>query len=677
MCGIAGILAGAGAAAPSVDSLLSMVAALSHRGPDAYGVFRDAGVALGHARLSIVDLAGGAQPMCNEDGTIWTTFNGEIFNYMELRAELEAKGHTFRTRCDTEVIVHAYEQWGARAWARFNGQFAFAIWDSPRGELVLVRDQFGIPPLFYARSRSGIVFASELKSIFASGLVDVTFDAGGLVQAFTRWSAVAPATTFSGVNSVPPGHSITINRQLEVRTERWWQPDFSARAQSPASLEAAVDGLEERLQRAVDLRLRADVPVGAYLSGGLDSSLITSLIQRSDSSPLQTFSIRFEDEAFDETPQQRLMAKRLATTHHEVYVRDEDIAANLVSVVRHCETPLLRTSPVPLFMLSERVRDAGMKVVLTGEGADELFAGYSIFKEDKIRRFWARSPSANWRSALLARVHPEVAGMNEHDGRMWRDFFRRGLTDVDDPFYAHRIRWANTSWATRFLKREMVEDVDRKLLETDLRDQLPAGWQSWPALGRAQLVEIATFMSPYLLASQGDRVSLAHGVEVRYPFLDPEVIDYASGLPDKFKLSAMRDKRVLRALGLRHLPASICERPKQPYRAPISSALFGPRAPDYVRELLAPEALQRHGLLEAGPARLLVEKALARSGQITSEREEMALVGILTLQILAHWLRVEHRGEVAERLRQLRQTKPSVIEDRVAGEPALAHGSMG
>jgi asparagine synthase (glutamine-hydrolysing) len=306
-----------------------------------------------------------------------------------------------------------------------------------------------------------------------------------------------------------------------------------------------------------------------------------------------------------------------------------------------------------------------MKVVLTGEGADELFGGYGIFKEDKIRRFWARRPDSAWRHALLSRIHHEVGGGGgAQDGRMWREFFKRGLADTQAPFYSHAVRWENTAWGTRFLRRDLAARVAPAELEAALEATLPEGWRSWPALGRAQMIEIATFLSPYLLVAQGDRVAMGHSVEARYPFLDPEVTHLAGRLPPRLKLSGLRDKLVLRALGKRHLPPEIASRRKQPYRAPTSSAFFGPGAPDYVRAMLSPESLDSHGLVEPGPARMLAEKAWSRNGAMAGEREEMALMGILTLQLLAEWVRKELPAEARRLHDRLKQVPPNVLEDR-------------
>ncbi len=662
MCGIAGIVGVAGGPPVDLDRVRSMLAVIAHRGPDGHGLFRDDRVGLGHVRLSIVDLAGGFQPLTGEDRSVWLTFNGEIFNHLELRRELESLGHRFTTTSDTEVVVHAYEQYGEDAWPRLNGQFAFALWDRRAGRTWLVRDRLGILPLHWAEVGGQVVFASEAKALFASGLLSPTLDPAGLAQVFTRWSAMAPATSFTGVHAVRPGSAVCVETTLAdtvrppratTREVRWWQPDLTVDpAIASLSPDAAADGLGERLAEAVRLRLRADVPVGAYLSGGLDSSVIGSLVRRVDASPLETFAVRFRDAAFDETPEQRRMAGLLGTDHHEIVCGADEIAGALRDVVWHCEAPLLRTAPVPLYLLSGLVRDAGMKVVLTGEGADELLAGYSIFKEDRVRRFWARRPDSAVRPALFSRLHPEVQAGGARSTDMWARFFGRDLAAVDEPFYAHLVRWSNTAWTARLLHPDLRAAAATPpggwAADEALLGEMPPGFAGWDPLARAQWVEIATFMSSYLLASQGDRVAMAHGVEVRYPFLDPEVVAFCSGLPPERKLVGLHDKATLRRLASRSLPPEIWRRPKQPYRAPMTTALFGSDEPGYVSDLMSDAAIDEQGLLDPRAARLLRDRARGRAGALPGEREEMGLVGALTLQALARAFLTEGPARVTE-----------------------------
>lgn len=646
MCGIAGVLAIGHAAPPGRAELRRMAALLQHRGPDGHGFHRGGPCGLAHTRLSLVDLAGGAQPIANEDETVWLVANGEVFDHEPQRRELERLGHRFRTRSDVEVLLHAYEQWGERAWARLDGQFAAAIWDARTRRLLLVRDRFGILPLFYAETPDAVVFASEAKALFAGGRVQPRIDPVALHQVFTMWAAPAPRSLFAGVRSVAPAEMIEFGGATPRHTT-WWRPDLQVRSDGPRTLADAADALEAHLRRAVRRRLCADVPVGAYLSGGVDSSLTTALAVHEGASP-QTFSLRFEDAAFDETVPQRRVQQLLGTRHHEVLCREQDIRTHLPDVVWHCETPLLRTAPVPMFLLSGLVQRHGIKAVLTGEGADELLGGYSVFLEDKVRRFWARQPASTMRPALFGRVHDFVASSDQRAGAMWRAFYGKDLGATADPLHSHRLRWHNGDWATRVLRP--LADADQALARpaAALAALLPPDAARWRPLAQAQATELASFLSPYLLTSQGDRVALAHGVEARYPFLDPSVADFCNGLPDGWKLRGLRTKVVLRELAARHLPPDLAQRRKQPYRAPVVPALFGPGPDDYVGELLSPARLRDDELVDGRAAQMLVDKA-RRSGGRTSEREAMALCGLLTLQLLREhfWRRLPERIEEA------------------------------
>lgn len=634
MCGIAGIVTARNGSASSPDprELTRMAGALKHRGPDGFGYYVDDRAGLAHARLSIIDRAGGAQPMCNEDGSLWVSFNGEVFNFIELRDELERAGHAFKTRSDTETIVHAFEQWGMEAFARFNGQFAIALWDARSGELHLARDRVGICPLFIARREGFVAFGSEIKAIAAGGRVPMRPNAFGVAQAIMLWSASAPTTCFEGIECVEPGTVVSFTPDLQSRARSFAPIAFDEDRASRQGLPEAAEELEAKLKDAVRLRLRADVPVGAYLSGGLDSSVIARLVTLAESSPLETFSLRFEDKQFDEGGPQQRMAKLLGTRHHEVVVSPKHIADALPLVIRHCETPLTRTGPAPMFLLSRLVRECGFRVVLTGEGADEFLGGYDVFKEARIRAFWARQAGSTARPALLARVHPYVAGAKSPE--MWREFFKRGLANTNDPFYSHRPRWENTAWALRFLAPGVRDACAPQALVDAAAKQLPPGWERAGVMSRAQSIERAMFMSSYLLSSQGDRALMASSVEGRFPFLDPAVIAMGTRLPDRLKMVGLREKVALRKLASKSLPEEVWGRRKWPYRAPIASALFGAGAPDFVRELLSPASIAACELLDPKPASAIAARGLG-SGTL-GEREEMALLAVITIQL---WLR--------------------------------------
>ncbi len=677
MCGIAGVLSAASTGRPPERAELARMAAmLRHRGPDGWGYYRDGPVGLAHTRLAVVGLVNGDQPLTNEDGSIWITANGEVFNHPELRRELTARGHRFRTDSDTEAIVHAYEEWGPAAWERLNGQFAFALWDGRRRRLWLVRDRLGILPLHWARAGNAVVFASEAKAIFAGGRLAPAFDPAGLAQVFTRWSATAPATVFAGLRSLRPGTAMALAPDLSATETVYWRPRLAVTAATRDLWpESAADGLGEALTNAVDLRLRADVPVGCYVSGGLDSSVIAALTGNARAQPIDSYALRFADPAFDETAEQRLMAGFAGTRHHEVMCDGSAIAAALREVIWHCETPLLRTAPVPLYLLAGLVRERGRKVVLTGEGADELLAGYHIFKEDRVRRFWARRPESTLRPQLLRRLYPYVGDGRAQEGSLWRGFFGHGLEQPDHPFFSHLIRWRNTAWSARFLAPDIAAALRPEPMMASLEDAMPPGWRDWEPLARAQAVEIVTFLSGYLLSCQGDRVAMAHGVEVRYPFLDPEVVDFCAALPARAKLLGLRDKVALRRLGRRMLPEAIAARPKKPYRAPAAPSLFGTGAPEWIDEALEDGALRRLGVVAPDPARRLIAKARRQQGRMGGEREEMALVGLLSLQVLAQAFLEEFPARLTAARAALATVPPSVAVDGTAafvtkGEPS-------
>ncbi|BAU47903.1 asparagine synthase [Sulfurifustis variabilis] len=639
MCGIAGILNLSPGAAPERSLLASMIGAAAHRGPDGFGFYADSEAGLAHARLSIIDLEGGDQPISNEDGTIQVVFNGEIFNYIELRRELEAAGHRFRTHSDTEVIVHAYEEYGDDFVHRLNGQFAIALWDARSHRLLLARDRTGIRPLFYATWRGRLYFASEIKSLFRVPGFPRRLDVAGLGEIFTYWTTLEPATAFAGVRALPAGYrAVVCGGRLQA--QRYWDwsfPEHPVRADR--SEEEYAEELRHLLVDAVRLQLRADVPVGAYLSGGLDSSIITGLIKRYTDTPLRTFSLTFEDAEFDESPYQRDLVAWLGTTHTELRCREADIREAFPRAVWHAETPILRSAPAPLMLLSGAVHAAGYKVVLTGEGADEVFGGYDLFREAKVRRFWARAPQSRWRASLLGRLYPYLAH-SPSSVRVAREaFFREGLDLADRPYFAHIPRWSTTRRLWRFLHPDVRQTLAGFDPHAAIGRILPPGIDRWPPLGRDQYVEAHTLLSGYLLSSQGDRMAMANSVEGRFPFLDHRVIEFANRLPPSFKIRGLAEKHILKRAAGDLLPASVRERPKQPYRAPDSQSFFqNGRPAEYVAALFAESRLRESGLFDAGAVRKLYEKC--RAGRAIGFGDNMAFVGILsTLLVDEHFVR--------------------------------------
>ncbi len=643
MCGIAGVvsrrtdgdaLPPGPCAADTEATVRAMLAVLHHRGPDDRGVFVDAAAGLGHTRLAIIDPVGGAQPMRIRDDHLTLVFNGEIYNYIELRAELIQRGRTFHTRSDTEVVLQAFAEWGDRAIERFNGQWAIALWDDARRRLVLCRDRVGIHPLYYAESTDRVMFASEVKALFAG---DPSLRAGldpiGLDQTLTFWSAIAPRTVFRGISELPPGR-IRVYERGRVDERTYFEHDFTpAFAGSIADAEHAV---RAALERATALRmLRADVPVGCYLSGGLDSSLIAALGLRAKGERFHTFSLRFADAEYDETEFQHLVARALGTEHHEVVVGRDDIARAFPAVVRHAERPLLRTAPAPMFLLSRLVAEAGIKVVLTGEGADEMFAGYDVFREGVVRRFWAREPSSTRRPSLLQRLYPYLARSPVAQQAIAIQFFGRDLAAAGAPGFAHATRWTTTAALKRLVAADLRAGGDAVAA---LLAELPAGFASWSSLAQDQYLEIRTLLGPYLLGSQGDRMLMAHSVEGRFPFLDAEVIDLAHSLPDAAKLRVLDEKHVVKRVAAALVPREIIARKKQPYRAPDALSFVSPSAAPAIDELLSEAAVTAAGALDPRSVGALWRKCRSSAGRALSNTDNMALVFAISTQLLCREL---------------------------------------
>jgi asparagine synthase (glutamine-hydrolysing) len=636
MCGIAGIFDPLKREIPSRQTLHRMIDAIAHRGPDERGFHVDADGGLGHARLSIIDLSSGQQPMANEDETVWVTFNGEIFNYVELREQLVARGHVMRTHCDTEVIVHAYEDKGPACVEDFNGDFSFAIIDKRRGQLMLARDRMGVRPMYYAVRDGVLVFASEVKAILQYPGIKAELDPVALDQCFTFWFSVAPRTVFKDVLELPPGHVLVAGRG-GISVKRYWDMRFPTAGDSTADRRdegPIAEELESLLIDATRIRLRADVPVGAYLSGGLDSSAVTALIKLFTPNRLRTFSVSFETPEFDESRFQQEVVRALATDHQSILCTKQHIAKMFADVIRHTERPILRTAPAPLYQLAQFVRENGFKVVLTGEGADEILAGYDIFKEAKVRRFWARQPGSAWRPLLLRRLYPYLASLNRQPQAYLQAFFKIGLDKPADPFFSHLPRWTMTSRLKGFFSAELRRSLEGYDAVAELRENLPREFDQWHWLSRAQYLEAGLLLPGYILSSQGDRVSMAHAVEGRFPFLDHRVVEFAGRIPPRLKLRGLDEKHILRRAVGRHLPPIVADRRKQPYRAPDSECFFGKDSPEYVEELLSPRAVADAGYFDPKAVQKLVEKC--RNQEVHGFRDNMSLVGILSVQLLHH-----------------------------------------
>jgi len=645
MCGIVGILNFNGQSV-NPTSLDRMVAQIRHRGPDECGSFADKHVGLASARLSIIDLASGQQPVHNEDKSVSIVFNGEIFNYIELRAELIRRGHKFRTNGDTEVILHLYEEQGADCVRSLNGQWAFAIWDSKRERLFLSRDRLGVRPLFYTIANHALLFGSEVKSIFAVSEVSREIDPVALDQIFTFWVTIPPRTIFKDVRELPPGHSMIVH-DGKIAVTQYWRLDYGggpdAAVDGRGSEEAYAERLLELLVDATRIRLRSDVPVGAYLSGGLDSTVITALIRKFTDTPLKTFSVTFDDPEFDESRYQQDAVRFLGTNHQDVRVSGDDIGQVFPDVIWHTETPVLRTAPAPLYILSGLVRRDGYKVVLTGEGSDEMLGGYDIFKEAKIRRFWAAHPDSTMRPLLLKKLYPYLPNLQAQPGAYLQAFFHVRPDDAGREFFSHLPRWELTSRLKMLFSDAVRSQIGSYDGYAEVRNLLPPGYARWEGFCQAQYLEATHLLPGYILSSQGDRMAMAHSVEGRFPFLDYRVVEFAARIPPRLKMKVLNEKYLLKRCASGLVPPSVLQRSKQPYRAPEGHCFFRGAQLDYVDTLLSPGRIAQDGIFNPRAVDRLVEKF--RQGRAIGSKDNMALVGVLSTQLVVDQFTRTFRGD--------------------------------
>jgi asparagine synthase (glutamine-hydrolysing) len=640
MCGICGIVNYADRPTPDADLVQSMIGQLHHRGPDSSRMYMDYRAILGHTRLAIIDLETGAQPLSNENETLWITYNGELYNYIELRAELLAAGHKFKTKSDTEVFVHAYEEWGTQCFNRFNGQWAASIWDTKNNICILSRDRAGIRPLYYTFHKGRLHFASEVKAIFADRSIPRMFDIEGLQQIFTFWCTVAPRTVFAGIKQLPPAHFAILRcgppKEQSFKTEMYWRSHYPPKQPGNAlSIKDAEEKFRNLLIEAVQIRFnRSDVPVGAYLSGGLDSSISSAIISKYTNTPLNTFSVQFADSNFDESRYQKIMATRLGTKHQCVSIQRSEIGEVFPEVMWHAEHPILRSAPAPLFLLSKLVRASGYKVVVTGEGADEVLAGYDIFREAKAREFIARNPTSSKRSEIVSFLYPWMDRAPGQAPAFARAFFSNNL-DPKDRALSHRTRWETTAKAQMILSRDVQNLIGKTSIIEKLIADMPKESDGWDVSARAQSLETTTILAGYILSSQGDRMLMANSIEGRFPFLDVNIVEYANSLPSQIKLMGLNEKYILKKAFSNILPAEIISRPKQPYRAPDAGSFFSTAEPAWLGEITKESYVEESGIINPFALALLMKKGRKCNGMSMSNTDNMRIVGALST-LLCH-----------------------------------------
>ncbi len=628
MCGIVGFLNSNRNPDEYPEAICDMLSMIRHRGPDEMGYFFDNYVALGTARLNVIDLALGQQPMSDSSGRYWITYNGETYNYLELRNELEVLGHRFLTNSDTEVVLNAYIEWGKKAFAKLNGGFAFAIYDSVTHNLVLVRDRYGERPLFYAKREKELVFASEIKSFIGYRNLDLKFNVEDLRSTYTIWTPLPNRTVYEGIYQVPPGSYVFVSENGDFNIEQYYSLNFLKEKSINDEMEAAKF-VKEALSESVRLRLRSDVEVGTYLSGGLDSSITTLLATKHSRRPVKTFSITFEDPAFDESQYQRELSGLLGTVHHSLQISNKEIMESFIDALWYAEIPTFRTAFVPMYLLSKLVKDQGIKVVLTGEGSDEFFLGYDFYKETLLRQSWDIL-TIDQKKERLQCLNPFEKFFHENALKIMA-LYERYTKEQIPGLFSHEIRFNNSSFASRLLSMQ----GDNLNLIKNFIENYKDEFNPLSVLEKTQWLDCKTLLAGYLLSTQGDRMSFSHGVETRLPFLDSNVVKLAGELPIDLRLkNEMEEKHILKQAFKDELPNSIINKPKHPYRAPDASAFLHDQPPDYMDVILSLHELKKIDFINADFVTKLIDKLKITPKSQISQRENQAFIFLLSTGLL-------------------------------------------
>jgi asparagine synthase (glutamine-hydrolysing) len=629
MCGIAGALDLTGMRDFASARLLAMTSAIAHRGPDDEQIHREPGVALGARRLSIVDLAGGRQPIANESSDIWVAFNGEIFEYPELRQVLLARGHHLATRCDTEAWVHLYEDRGEAMFEEARGQFAVSLWDRPNRTLILGRDRVGICPLYYAERDGWLLWGSEVKALLASGLVEAEPDARGIDHLFSFFCAGTTRTFFAGVKSIPPGHYLRV-KDGRVELKQYWDLDFPDAGQErrEADTRVLVDEFEDLLRSAVERRLRGDVPVVSYISGGLDSTVVLGLSSRQRGHAVPSFTIGLDragpDERASSTESAQVLGSRLTT----VTMDRARIAETYPELIEAAEGPVVDTSCATLLKLAAAVHEQGYKVALTGEGADEALAGYVWYKTQKARNAVVDRIGPFFPLLVRRLLLASLGGGNE---RRAPELAVHGVRPAQQDLYELIAQVRPVLYSASM--RDVLKDHDPYHDLTITNDRITR----WHPLNQSLYVGYKVMLAGLLMIAKGDRIAMHSSVEARYPFLDDDVIRFCASLDPEYKLHGRTEKWLLRQVAARTLPPQIAGRKKTMFRAKMAATFLGPGRPPWVDQLLSRESLRATSYFD--PAAVMRQRTLQTIVPTITPRRfiyDLGLTCVISTQLWHH-----------------------------------------
>ena len=624
MCGIAGFIHNSISIEESKIRITKMINIIDHRGPDALCAIIGKKFSMATARLAIEKIREGEQPIVDENKRYVLSFNGEIFNYKDIILKYSFP----KKKVDSEIklLAKLFELKGVNFINEIEGQFAISIYDIVNDKLYLYRDRFGIRPIYYKYQNKKFLYSSEIKSIVAFEGVTPKTSLMSIASTSLFWSNIKNMTSFKDIFQIPPGNYLIFsNGKLEIK-KYWNNPISQNIKKDEIDKKFKYEKLFRLIKDAVKRQIHGEVGFSSYLSGGIDSSIIAYLLTQIQKSPIDTFSVEFENKEYDESAAQQNIKKVINSNHFSLRISNKDIAENFEKVINHSECHLFRTAPVPMFLLSKYVKDMGHKVVFTGEGADEILLGYDLFGEVKIRKFWSKFPSSAIRPKLLKKLYYYLPQFQ--DSRYFeitKEFYKKNLTNIKDNFYSHQIRWDQYSMIKNFFHIDDGE-YKKESLENDFLKSLPKNFKNLSMIRKAQIVEINTLLSGYLLSSQGDRMTMAHGVEGRYPYLDDIFTNALAEISSEIKAPGIKLKNVLRKAFVKHLPKKVIERPKFAYQAPEARVFFDDKKSLLIVNDFA-ENLSKQENLKNEPFLNLIKKFKDTNSSLRmSFRENMAFI---------------------------------------------------
>jgi len=639
MCGVFGVLGHSSDSDTRRELIKSAISALEHRGPDEWGIYNTSKVGLGHTRLSIIDVQDGHQPMKSDDYVI--SYNGEIFNYLELREELVAQGCHFNTHSDTEVILKIYQYFGVDGFVKLNGQFAALIWDASINSLVVVRDRLGIRPLYCVTFENNVYFSSEMKAFDTIPGFKRTVNPNHLFEHALFWNTLADKTVYESIRSISAGTYEIFNSSGEHKVSRYYQIGETLASQKQESYDESRDSFKALLADSVKLRLRSDVPVGAYLSGGIDSTVISYMVNEQTNHAFKTFSVAFEDERLDESKYQIMASAEIGSIHSSVVISNEDIDNNISNAIYYGERPVFRTAPVPLHLLSKDVQQHDIKVVLTGEGADEILCGYDVFKELKILNHWKNNPNSESIVQSIQSLYPHLDHYaDKRRFGLMKMYYEGFLNSYENDFAGLNIRMTNNKVIANYFNKDLgITYNEEEQLET-LRSILPDDYANWTLMQKQSFLELKTLLPGYLLSSQGDRMAMSHSIEGRFPFLDHRVVEKAFAMPDEYKLKNFDQKHILKDIFKDNIPKQITDRPKRPYMAPDLAAFIGDNGAmtPMASDMLSEQKVNEYGLFDYTMIQKFLRKFRRGVPETTGYRDNMIFIFILTSQLASYWI---------------------------------------